>query len=181
MLVGLFFCIIIILSVELFSMGMVVGFFQKKIVIKDIGGFVIVALTLTFFLVLGHKLGVFSSKIFPDYSLWYAATVIFILGLKMFYDGLKLRNLKQLINPLEIKGLLVLTILAGLNVFFVGLGFGLMHLPSNFVFFTVFIFLAVILIGYFMGFRSEKLFSRKFEFLSGIFYIIIAIIIAANR
>jgi len=124
--------------------------------------------------------GVFSSNIFPDYSLWYAATIIFILGLKMFYDGLKLSKFKQLINPLELKGLLVLTILNGLNAFFVGLCFGLMHLPNKFVLFATFVFLVLILTGYILGLKSEKLFSRKVEFYSGIFYIVIAIIIAVN-
>lgn len=181
MLVWLFFCVIIILSIEMFSMGMVVGFFQKKVFLKDIGKFVLASIMITLFLVFGYKVGFHSSTNFPDYSLWYASTIIFILGLKMLYDSFKLAKFKQLINPLEIKGVLVLTILTGLNAFFIGLSFGLIQLPNNFIFFTVFIFLAVILIGYFVGFKSEKLFSRKVEFLSGFFYIVIAIIIAVNR
>ena len=56
-----------------------------------------------------------------------------------------------------------------------------MQLPNKFVLFATVVFLVLILTGYILGLKSGKLFSRKFEFLSGIFYIVIAIIIAVNR
>lgn len=180
MLVGLYFCAIIVFSVELLFTGMVVGFFQKRFIFNDLLNFFLSAIIATLMLGFGYLIGNYTSGIVPKYSFWYAATVLFILGVKMFYDGLKLYKLKRLINPLDFKGLIALAIMAGLNAFFIGLSFGLMQIAINYIYFSFLLFLAVILIGYITGFGSQNLPSKRIEFMSGLFYIILAIIIAVN-
>jgi putative Mn2+ efflux pump MntP len=136
MLIGLYFCAIFICSVELLFTGMVVGFFQKKFVINDMLRFLLSALFATLLLGLGNFVGNIGNRLVTNYSIWYAATVLFILGLKMFYDGLKLYKLKRFINPLDFKGSIVLAILAGLNAFFVGLSFGLLQIGIKYIYLT---------------------------------------------
>ena len=180
MLIVLYFCAIVLLSIELFFIGLVTGFFQNKFIIKDTFAFLLVSVIATLLLAAGNLLGNFLAKLISDYNIWYAATVLFILGFKMIYSGIKLYKVKQQINPLNLKGLLILAILTGLNTFFVGLGFGLMQLANKYIYLSSMVFMAVILLGYFTGFKSKKLLSYKNEFISGICFIIIAIIIIAN-
>lgn len=176
----LYFAIALIASVELLFIGLVIGFFQEKISINDVAKLLISALIAFVFLYLGFFLGEYSTIWVGERSLWYSATIIFILGLKMFYDRIKLGKLKQLINPLEVKGLITLTALAGINFFFIGLAGGLQYTKATLVLSSVIVLAAFAFLGYALGFNLKKITSRRFEFLSGILYIVIAIIIASN-
>lgn len=177
MVIGLFICAITLHSIELFLMGQVIGFFQKKFFFNDTLGFILAAFITSLFLGLGFLMGKFFAPIIPDYSVWYAATILLVLGIKMFYSGIKHHKAKQLINPLEIKGLIALAILSGLNAFFIGVAFGLLQLVNAFIYLSFLLFLCAIFFGYFEGFKRKKLPSRRFEFLSGAFYMIIAIVV----
>jgi putative Mn2+ efflux pump MntP len=177
MVVGLFICAITLHSIELFLLGQVIGFFQKKFYSRDIPGFILAALITSAFLGFGFLLGNFFTPFLPDFSVWYAATIFLALGIKMFYSGIKLYKAKQLINPLDAKGLIVSAILSGLNAFFIGLSFGLLQLANTFIYLSFLLFLCAIFFGYFEGFNRKKLPSRRFEFVSGVFYMIIAILL----
>lgn len=178
MTIALFFCAVIALSIELSYIGNVMGFFQKedeKIIITNI---IIIPFVVFVFLIGGTFLGTSSVKLLNGNNLWYASTILFILGIKMFYDGIKLHKSKQLINPVHIKGLIILSVLTGLNSFFVGLGFGLMQIPIIFIYVGFIIFFAGVLWGFIVGKKLKKLNAHRFEFFLGIIYIIIAVISA---
>jgi len=175
-----FICVSSILSIELFFMGTVVGFFQKQFFIKDTFRFLLSSVITTLFLALGYLIGNFSNQFLQYLSHWFAATVLFILGLKMFYQALKLHKAKQLINPLDFRSLIFLSVLSGLNAFFIGLVFGIMQMVNTLMYLSFLIFFSTLLFGYIFGFRLKKLPSLRFEFIVGILYIIIAIFIVIN-
>ena len=175
MLIYLFFCTIVLLSVELMYTGKVMGFFQKKLDIKDIINLLMASFIVAVFLIIGSFIGKSLVNILAESNTWYAATILFILGIKMFYNGVKLHKAKQLINPLDNKGLIVLAILVGLNAFFVGISFGLMQISSSLIFASFSILFAGLLLGYSMGLKLKNLNPHRYEFLLGIIYIIIAL------
>ena len=177
MLLFLFFCTVVPLSLELSYTGKVMGFFQKQFVAKDMVKLFLASFIIVIFLVLGSFFGNVSVKILEGNSLWYASTVMLILGIKMFYDGIKMHKVKQLINPLHNKGLLILSILVGLNAFFIGLSFGLMQIQVKYIYVSLTILFAGILWGYSVGLKLKNLNPHRFEFFLGIIYIIIAIIL----
>ncbi|MDA3891928.1 MAG: manganese efflux pump [Salinivirgaceae bacterium] len=176
----LFYASLAVLSIELFFIGMVVGFFQKNILIADVFKLILAGWATYIFLFIGQLVGNGFVNWFAEKNIWYAATILFILGLKMFYDMVKLGKFKQLINPLETKGLITLTVLLGINSFFVGLVFGLLKFRGVMQFYPLLFLITVVLLGYFLGFKSKKILSRRFEFLSGLIYVLIAIIIVSN-
>jgi putative Mn2+ efflux pump MntP len=85
-----------------------------------------------------------------------------------------------MINPLQNRGLLILSILTGINSFFVGLGFGLMSIKTLYVYYGIPLLITGILWGYFTGFTVKKLNNHRYEFFLGIIYIIIAIFIVVK-
>ena len=176
----LYVAIVCIAALELLYIGNVIAFFQQKIIANDILKLVIAALLSFVFLIVGRLIGNLVLIWISESSVWYAATIIFILGLKMFYDKIKLGKIKQFINPLETKGLLTLTVLQGINIFFIGLASVLLKITSQFSIYSLLIFIFAVVLGYSLGFILKKESKRQFEFLSGIFYIIIAIVIASN-
>lgn len=180
MLAFLFFCTVFMLSIELSYVGKVMGFFQKEFMVKDIAKLFSASIIIVFFLIVGSFLGNASVKVLEGNSLWYASTVLLILGIKMFYDGIKMHKVKQLINPLHNKGLLILAILVGLNSFFVGVSFGLMQISVLFIYVSLIILFAGILWGYFIGLKLKSLNPHRYEFFLGIIYIIIAIIMVVK-
>lgn len=181
MLTFLFFCAIILLSIELSYVGKVMGFFQKEFEIIDIVKLVSASLFIVVFIIIGSILGNTSVKVLSDNSLWYAATVLFILGIKLFYDGIKLHKVKQLINPLDFKGLVILSILVGLNSFFVGLSFGLMQISILLIYLSFIVLVAGVILGYFVGLKSKNLNPSRYEFFLGIIYIIIAVVLLIKQ
>jgi len=180
MVVGLFYLSLIIISIELLFIGLITGFYQKEFKIKDILLFFQTGIVVFIFLKLGQLLASATIKIAPQYSNWYAATILFVLGLKMFYDGIKMRKLKQYINPLEYKGLLIYGVLSGINSFFVGLTFGLLGIANQFLNRSAALFILVLVTGYIFGLKIVSQIKFKNEFIAGFLYIIMAIIIAKN-
>ena len=177
MLIFLFYCTVILLAIELSYIGKVLGFFQKKIIAKDIVKLSIASLITVAFLALGSFVGYYGEVILVASSLWYASTVLFIMGLKMFYNGAKLHKVKQLINPIHINGLLTLSTLVGLNSFFIGLSFGLIQIPIVTIYTSIGILFMGILLGYLAGLKLKVLNPHRYEFLLGFIYIIISIVL----
>jgi len=177
MLITIFFFSVLLVSIELAYIGKVTGFLQKKLSSADLIKLLSSALIPFVFMYAGVTLGKFGIKYTAEYTQWYAATVFFILGVKLFYDGFRLHKIKQIINPLQNRGLLILAILTGINSFFAGLGFGLLNIKTLYVFYAIALLFTGILWGYFTGFTTKKLNSHQYEFFLGIIYIIIAIFI----
>ena len=175
MLIFLFYCTVLLLAIEVSYVGKVMGFFQKEFVVNDLVKLVFATLLIVVFLVFGSLFGNLAVELLAGNSLWYASTILFILGIKLFYNGIKLHKVKQQINPLQNKGLIVLSILIGLNAFFVGLSFGLIQLSKSLIFSSFTVLFIGILLGYFTGLKLKNLNSGRYEFLLGIFYVIIAI------
>jgi putative Mn2+ efflux pump MntP len=176
MVLFLFVISVVVLSIELSYIGKVMGFFQQKAVITDVWKLIISSGVVFFLLLGGYLLGGLLLYLFGDSSSWYAATVMFVLGLKMFYDGVKTHKVKQQINPHDAKGLFILSVLVGLNAFFIGVSFGLLQLALNSIFISLAILISSVIGGYVYGVSLKKLNSHRFEFLLGIIYVIIAII-----
>lgn len=176
----LYISALLIASIELFFIGIVVGYFQEKTSLLDAVKLVLSSLGAFFFLYIGFLTGKLLTGWFGDRSSWYGATILLFLGIKMFYDRIKLGKLKQLINPLENKGLVILTLLLGINVFFVGASSSLLSTSSQLIYISLPIMVSVVLLAYVLGFKIKNLLSRRFELLSGLLYIAMAIIIASN-
>lgn len=176
----LFFAAVLIASIELFFIGLVLSYFQAKLKAFDIFKLALVSVSAMLFLIVGSLFGKASVNFLAEKSSWFGATVLFILGLKLFYDKVKLSKLKLLINPLESKGLITLAVFMGINIFFVGLASGLLNTPFSYNYLAIMPLLGIALFGYFLGFRTKQLLSRRFEFLSGMLYLAIAIIIVSN-
>lgn len=176
----LYFAAIVIASFELIFIGVVISYFQKKIYANDVAKLGLVAVGSFLFLILGQFVGKLSLHWFSERSAWYGATIIFILGLKLFYDRIKLGKVKQLINPLETKGLFTLTLLQGINIFFVGLASGLLNTSLKLQAYSLVVFIVATLLGLVIGLNTKKPSMKRFEFVSGILYIIIAILVASN-
>jgi putative Mn2+ efflux pump MntP len=175
MLILLFIIAILLLSTELTYIGKTAGFIQNKFTITDLLKIFSSSFLVFLFLVTGYTIGNILINILGDDNIWYASTIIFILGIKLFYDGIKLHNPKQSINTSSVKGLLIYSILIGLNSFFVGLSFGLFPIDKSYLLVGLSAFFISILLGYVTGLKSKQLNSHRFEFLLGIVYIIIAI------
>ena len=94
------------LSIDLFQMGSITSFFQKKITRADTFKLVGIAGTLPIiFILFGWLAGKSLISMLSEQSSWYAASVFFLLSLKSLFDGFKLKPMKKSINPIDIKGI----------------------------------------------------------------------------
>jgi len=169
------------LSIDLFQMGSITSFFQKKITRADAFKLVGIAGTLPIiFILFGWLAGKSLISMLSEQSSWYAASVFFLLSLKSLFDGFKLKPMKKSINPIDIKGLMVLTLFVSINGFLGGLGFGLLFVPVQLLLYVPLIFIVAILAGYLSGIHIKKLFSWQSEFLFSIICLVVALLIIRN-
>lgn len=170
-----------LLAIELFLMASITAFFQRKVLAAD--GLKLLGAAIAASLVLGTGLylGSVVNQSWPQFSAWYAASLFFIFSIKMLFDGFKLNKLKRAVNPIDKQGYRILTLLVGINSFFVGLGFGLLEQSVTKFYFGLTIFVFFALVGYLMGFRMKKLNQGRYELLAAVFYLVIAIAIAINN
>ena len=163
---------------ELFLIGTVMGFFQKKIVAIDFFKFLMPAAFIVFALFLGILLANKLKTLFGNYTVWYASTILFILSFKLMYDGIKLDKIKKTINPLDAKGLIYLSILVSLNALFIGTAFGLLKLEYSTIAFSSVSAYLIMVAGYFRGFTLKKLISFRNDLFFAAVFMIVAIFIA---
>ncbi len=180
MLTGLFLGGIIVLSFDLFFTGQVTGFLQQKVNSFDLFKFLVAALTVSVFLELGVLTGKLWNYISSDYSNWYAATIFFVLTLKLVHDGRSLHKTKKSVNPLNPKGLIALTMFSAINAFLAGMGFGLINMDIKYVFLSFLIFYILILAGYIVGLKIRQLIDLKTEYVAAVVFITIAIVLIVN-
>lgn len=180
MIIILFTITILAILTDLFLMGSIVGFFQKKIVPTDLAKFLVPTIIISITLLVGVYLGSQVAKLFAEYNVWYAATIIFVLSLKLMYDGIKLDKLKKSINPIDTKGLFYLSFLMAINAFFIGLAFGFLGLLiTQVLYFIVSIYFAI-LAGYLKGFSLKKLIGFRNDLLFAAVFLIVALVIAVK-
>jgi len=176
MLALLFIITIILLSIELSYVGKVMGFIQDKFAITDLSKLFLSSFIVFLFITIGYILSLFLTSILHNKE-WYASTIIFILGIKLFYDGIKLHKAKQLINTNNISGLIISSILIGLNSFFIGVSFGLIDINRSLIITSLGVLFAGAILGYATGLKLKKLNPHRFEFFIGIVYIVVAILL----
>ncbi|MBI9067121.1 MAG: manganese efflux pump [Salinivirgaceae bacterium] len=177
MIILLFSIAIFSLLIDMFLMGSVIGYFQKKIKSFDLLRFFMPVVFSFLLLAIGLYSGNQAAKFFSSYKFWYAATILFIFSLKLMYDGSKLSAIKRTINPIDKKGLLYLSILIAINAFFIGLAFGFLELK---IVFTLYSFVALyisIFTGYLIGFSLKKLIGFKSDLFFAIIYLLISFFI----
>jgi putative Mn2+ efflux pump MntP len=166
------------LLTELFLVGTVAGFFQKKVKLVDLIRFFIPVFISFLLLIIGIYSGNKAASLFSAYKYWYAASILFIFSLKLMYDGSKLNTLKKSINPIDKKGLYYLSILMGINAFFIGLAFGFIELKIITIVYIIFVLYFAILGGYITGFNLKKLISFRNDLFFAIIFLLIAIFVA---
>lgn len=178
----LFIALLVSLSADIFLTGTVAGFLIKKPkAIELIRLFVIPVAIPAIILLAGYYSGTLASNIFSsNESVWYGGTILFILSIKQLYDGLRLNKLKKTINPLDPKGLFLLSIFVGINTFFVGLALGFIGIKDLLIFRGISFFIFAIALGFLTGLRLKKLISFRFELVVAIVYLVSALIIVLN-
>lgn len=174
--------LILCLSVDVFLTGTVEGFLIKKPKIVEVLRLVAIPVIIPgIILISGFYFGNLAALVFnKNEALWFGATVLFILSLKQLYDGFRLNKLKKTINPLDKKGLIILSVFIGINAFFVGLALGFIDIDPNLIFRGITFFIFAIAMGLFIGKRLKKLISFRFELIVSLVYLITAIVIVVK-
>ncbi|HAM97103.1 MAG TPA: hypothetical protein DCQ26_00680 [Marinilabiliales bacterium] len=172
---GLFIVATAILSVELFSIGLVSRFLEKRSTWIGFLKVCIPFVSSSIILILGLLLGTIMGGLFSATRHWYAATLLFMLSIKLFYDAKKLTQAKRSINPLDTKGLLLLAAFAGINTFFVGISFGLAKLSFPISFFGILVLFLGTISGFFWGIFAKRLFLKQFDWVAAFVFLVIAL------
>lgn len=174
----LFIIAIFIISVDAFVAGTVAGFLSSKIDHKLLFRLqIFLGLISSAVLLIGMMAGKFIFNFVSAWATWYASTLIFLLALKMLYDGLRLHKIKQSINPIDKKGLLAITAMVSINTLFTGLAFGALNIDYNFIWHVLIFMILAVSLGYFAGLKMKKLISLRLSIFSAIMFFIIAIVI----
>lgn len=181
MIIILLIIALIFIGIEFLLMASVISFFQKKFSFFDATKLLLAASIGTLVFELGIFIGQTVNTFYPEYSLWYAATLFFIFSLKMVYDGFKLSPIKRSVNPIQSQGFVVLVSFIGINGFFLGLGFGLLAITLKQALISILVFIIFSLVGYLLGFKLKKLNKGRYELLAAIFYLIFAIVLVINK
>ena len=88
---------------------------------------------------------------------WFAASLMFLLTVKLVYDGLKTAHMRRSINPTIISGLAALSVLTGINTFIYSIGFGLLNVSCSMVWYYAPLFFAAMLITSIAGRGQTRL------------------------
>lgn len=179
MLTLIFVIAVFVLSFDVFIAGTVVGFLQKK---TDLSQLFKLQTFLGFFcsvmFLVGMTIGKTTHTYFSQWSSWYASTILFLLALKLLYDGLRLHKLRQSINPTDKKGLIAITAMVSINTIFTGVAFGLLNIAYVYNWYPAMVFILAVSLGYFAGFKMKKLISLRVELFSALIFFLLAIVIA---
>ena len=108
---------VLFIVVELFLSGTIAGFMRKKFQMKDLLRFLIPVIIIDLLLFIGLFTGNGIAGLFEELKIWYAGTILFVLSLKLMYDGIKLNSLKKAINTSDNKGLIHISISSNIIIF----------------------------------------------------------------
>lgn len=173
------FCLILV-TVELLMLGSVAGFFQQKINVKVILRLLLASTSIFATIIFGKQLGLWGYRFFPDYSMWYGSSILFVLSLKYMYDGLRMKKIKSSINPLDNQGLFVFLYTMGINGMFLGIAFGLFQLDLSINLYAFISTIVFVLIGFLIGTKMKKLIAIRYELIISILLLTSTIIIVTN-
>ncbi len=114
-------------AIEVVAAALVSMFIQQQISFKNI---VIQFVVFTCMVGLLSGTGIFiGNKIStwqPDQtSMWLSASLLFVLTIKLVYDGTRTAVIRQQINPTGMSGILTLAALSGINTFIYSVAMGL--------------------------------------------------------
>ena len=146
-------------ALDIVSMGLTAAFLDRRwsaanLLLRFVVTTLIVGALALGGLALGH-LG--ADYLDRSTGIWFAASLMFLLAVKLVYDGLKTAKIKRSINPTAISGLLTLSCLTGINAFIYAIGFGLLGLEYKAVVWYAPLFFAALLITSLAGIKQQRL------------------------
>lgn len=128
-------------------------------------------------LLIGGIAGSSIKDFISDFDHWVAFTLLFILGVRMIIEGLKLKEQKKNFNPLNFIVLISMSIATSIDALAVGISYALSNTNSIYIASLIIAFVTgvVSMLGILFGKNTGKLFGQKMEILGGIILIIIGI------
>ena len=146
-------------ALDVVSMGLTAAFLDRRWSLPTFAlRFVVSAGVSMLFALGGLAIGRFGTAYLDGQTAtWFAASLMFLLSVKMVYDGLKTARIKRTINPTAISGLLTLSCLTGINVFIYTIGFGLLNLGYKAVMWYAPLFFVALLVAGIAGAGQKRL------------------------
>lgn len=166
---------------ELFILNSVISFLNKKITSKVLIKSIVSAGIIVLLIVLGIKMGTVAKSLFSEKSAWFGASIIFVLSLKYLYQAIRLKAIRNTINPLDNKGFVLLMVSPSINALFIGVALGLIYFCIQWYIYIILFCLLLSLMGLFIGKLLKKLIGFKYELLISIALLISAIILVINN
>ncbi|MBQ4230151.1 MAG: hypothetical protein II671_01215, partial [Salinivirgaceae bacterium] len=113
----LFLIFVVASTLDVVSMGLTAAFLDKKwsagaVMLRFAVSAAVVMLLAAAGLALGY-MG--TAWLDGTTATWFAASLMFLLSVKLVYDGLKTSQMRRSINPTVVSGLLALSVLTGIN------------------------------------------------------------------
>lgn len=146
-------------TLDIVSMGLTAAFLDRCWSLKNLLlRFAVSAAIVMLLAVGGLAVGRFGiAYLDGQTATWFAASLMFLLSVKLVYDGLKTAQIRRSINPTAISGLLVLSCLTGINTLIYAIGFGLLNLDFKAALWYAPLFFAALLITSLAGRRQTRL------------------------
>lgn len=175
---GIFELIFIAVGLSLGSLAasLSAGVYERVFLKKGIRIASIFALFHILMSVLGWLAGFSLNSFIGYYLLWFSFSIIFIIGLKMIFEAIKVNPDERRFDFSQNSVLILLAIASAIDTFIVGISFGFLN--SNIIYIAViFGFLTFIfsLVGLFLGNINRFAKPRVARFLGGLILIFIAI------
>lgn len=163
------------LAMDAFAVSIAGGIIEKK---KRIKNAFFVSFMFGFFQMLmpiiGWSLGFKFRQSIVSYDHWIAFTLLFAIGAKMIYEGLKIVEVEEKALSFTVNAVLILSIATSIDALAAGLSFACLDIsiltPALIIGFITFL---ICLIGFFIGARFGHLFENKVELFGGIILILI--------
>ena len=146
-------------ALDVLSMGLTAAFLDRRWTLSAfVLRFVVSTATVALLAAGGFAIGRFGTAWLDGRTAtWFAASLMFLLSLKMVYDGLKTARIKRTINPTVMSGLASLSCLTGINAFIYAIGFGLLGLGLKAVLWYAPLFFVALLVASLVGARQQRL------------------------
>lgn len=159
MAIWLFAMFVMATTLDIVSMGLTAAFLDKKWSLKSLLLRFAVAAAIVILLAAGGlAIGQFGTAYLDSQTAtWFAASLMFLLTVKLVYDGLKTAQIRRSINPTAMSGLLALSCLTGINVLIYTMGFGLLSLSFKAVLWYAPLFFVALLMTSIFGRRQTRL------------------------
>lgn len=156
---GLFILFVVATGLDVVALGLTAAFLDSRwsvanLLLRFAVTVVVVAALSACGLALGH-MG--TAYVDGQTTTWFAASLMFLLTVKLVYDGFKTAQIRRSINPTVMSGLLTLSCLTGINTFIYSIGFGLLGTSCSQVVWYAPVFLAALLLTSIFGARQQRL------------------------